>query len=128
MKKTTLGIAACAVAFCGSEMGRRSRQRLKTKVAVPPTRRDRMARVNVADDVWADFRSLAGDRPIAAILGELVTRKSPAIVPDGFAKGSSMIVNSSTPLNAPAPPKRNSRRSWTVWSAAWISADAEAGA
>jgi hypothetical protein len=75
MKKTTLRIAACAVAFCGSEMGRRSRQRLKTKVAVPPTRRDRMARVNVADDVWADFRSLAGDRPIAAILGELVTRE-----------------------------------------------------
>src|SRR5215211_273883 len=56
-------------------MGRRSRQRSKTVPAVPPTRRDRMARVHVADDVWADFRSLAGDRPIAAVLGELVTRE-----------------------------------------------------
>ena len=34
-----------------------------------------MARVQVADEVWADFRSLAGDRPIAAVLGELVTRE-----------------------------------------------------
>jgi hypothetical protein len=32
-----------------------------------------MARVHVADDVWVHFRSLAGDRPIAAVLGELVT-------------------------------------------------------
>jgi hypothetical protein len=34
-----------------------------------------MARVQVADDVWADFRSLAGSQPIAAVLGELVTRE-----------------------------------------------------
>jgi hypothetical protein len=34
-----------------------------------------MARVQVADDVWADFRSLAGDRPIAAVLGDLVTKE-----------------------------------------------------
>jgi hypothetical protein len=75
MKKTTLGIAACAVAFCGSEMGRRSRQRFEDQGRRPANSCDHMARVNVADDVWADFRSLAGDRPIAAILGELVTRE-----------------------------------------------------
>ena len=56
-------------------MGRRSRQRSKTQTATGPVRRDRMARVHVPDDVWADFRSLAGDRPIAAFLGELVTRE-----------------------------------------------------
>ena len=34
-----------------------------------------MARVAVADDVWADFRALAGYRPIAQVLGELVERE-----------------------------------------------------
>lgn len=27
------------------------------------------------DDVWADFRDLAGSRPVAILLGELVTRE-----------------------------------------------------
>ena len=56
-------------------MGRRSRQRSKVKPATSPARHDRMARVQVADEVWADFRSLAGDRPIAAVLGDLVERE-----------------------------------------------------
>jgi hypothetical protein len=47
----------------------------QTQPATARNRRDRMARVQVADDVWAGFRSLAGDRPIAAVLGELVTRE-----------------------------------------------------
>jgi hypothetical protein len=34
-----------------------------------------MARVRVADDVWADFRAAAGYRPISEVLGELVTRE-----------------------------------------------------
>jgi hypothetical protein len=34
-----------------------------------------MARVQVADDVWADFRAAAGHRPISEVLGELVTRE-----------------------------------------------------
>lgn len=34
-----------------------------------------MARVAVPDDVWTDFRSLAGRRPIAEVLGELVTER-----------------------------------------------------
>ena len=46
-------------------MGRRSRNR-KLPVRTGTTRverRDRMARVQVADDVWADFRAAAGNRP-----------------------------------------------------------------
>jgi hypothetical protein len=34
-----------------------------------------MARVQVADDVWADFRAAAGNRPISDVLGELVSRE-----------------------------------------------------
>lgn len=34
-----------------------------------------MARVRVNDDVWSDFRDLAGSRPVAVVLGELVTRE-----------------------------------------------------
>jgi hypothetical protein len=34
-----------------------------------------MARVQVADDVWADFRAAAGNRPISEVLGELVSRE-----------------------------------------------------
>lgn len=38
-------------------------------------RRDRMARVQVTDEVWSDFRALAGHRPMSELLGELVTRE-----------------------------------------------------
>ena len=41
----------------------------------PPIRRDRMARVQVTDDVWTDFRALAGYRPMSELLGELVMRE-----------------------------------------------------
>lgn len=34
-----------------------------------------MARVRVPADTWAEFRALAGRRPVAAVLGELVTRE-----------------------------------------------------
>ncbi len=34
-----------------------------------------MARVQVADDVWADFRAAAGHRPVSEVLGELVTNE-----------------------------------------------------
>ncbi len=33
-----------------------------------------MARVRVPAETWAEFRALAGIRPVAAVLGELVTR------------------------------------------------------
>src|SRR3954452_4671522 len=58
-------------------MGRRSRNR-KPPAGTGTTRverRDRMARVQVADDVWADFRAAAGHRPLSEVLGELVTRE-----------------------------------------------------
>jgi hypothetical protein len=60
-------------------MGRRSRNRSRPDTAQskgsPVERRDRMARVQVADDVWADFRAAAGNRPISDVLGELVSRE-----------------------------------------------------
>ena len=31
-----------------------------------------MARVQVSDEVWADFRAAVGNRPISEVLGELV--------------------------------------------------------
>ncbi len=34
-----------------------------------------MARVQVADDVWSDFRALAGYKPMSELLGELVSRE-----------------------------------------------------
>jgi len=34
-----------------------------------------MARVQVSDDVWSEFRAGAGNRPISEMLGELVTRE-----------------------------------------------------
>jgi hypothetical protein len=34
-----------------------------------------MARVAVADDIWADFRAAAGYRPVSEVLGELVERE-----------------------------------------------------
>jgi hypothetical protein len=39
------------------------------------TKRGRMARVQVDDATWADFRALAGYRPVSVVLGELVTRE-----------------------------------------------------
>jgi len=41
----------------------------------PAPKRDRMARVAVADDVWTDFRALAGNDSIATVLGGLVERE-----------------------------------------------------
>ena len=34
-----------------------------------------MARVRVTEEVWAEFRSLAADRPLSLVLGELVERE-----------------------------------------------------
>jgi hypothetical protein len=59
-------------------MGRRNRQRQNTTAAAPAkpaAPATRMARVQASDDVWADFRALAGYRPIAEVLGELVERE-----------------------------------------------------
>lgn len=64
-------------------MGRRARQRARAgesasvgggagASAEAPASRDHMARVRVSDDVWADFRAAAGDRPLSSLLAELV--------------------------------------------------------
>ena len=34
-----------------------------------------MARVQVSDETWADFRTAAGNRPISVVLGDLVGRE-----------------------------------------------------
>jgi hypothetical protein len=58
-------------------MGKGSRQVRERRAAAStePTKRDRMARVQVDDATWADFRALAGYRPISEVLGEMVTRE-----------------------------------------------------
>ena len=62
-------------------MARKKRPRQKPAATTagpssgPAPRRDRMARVQVTDDVWNDFRALAGYRPMSELLGELVTRE-----------------------------------------------------
>ena len=58
-------------------MGKRSRQRSRVEdLARPaPAARDRMARVQVDDETWREFRLLAGHRPISNVLGELVERE-----------------------------------------------------
>lgn len=58
-------------------MGRRSRQVKEQREtdAAKNTRRDRMARVQVDDATWAEFRALVGYRPVSQVLGDLVTRE-----------------------------------------------------
>jgi hypothetical protein len=58
-------------------MGKRRQQvRQQREAAVAATtKRDRMARVQVDDATWADFRVLAGYRPVSEVLGEMVTRE-----------------------------------------------------
>lgn len=58
-------------------MGKRSRQvkEQRDAAAAATSKRDRMARVQVDDATWADFRALAGYRPVSEVLGELVTRE-----------------------------------------------------
>lgn len=58
-------------------MGKRSRQRIRAEERgrPVPAKRDRMARVQVDDDVWREFRALAGYRAISEVLGELVERE-----------------------------------------------------
>lgn len=43
--------------------------------ATTPTVNPRTAALAAPDDVWADFRALAGYRPIAQVLGDLVAHE-----------------------------------------------------
>ncbi|MCW2997035.1 MAG: hypothetical protein JWN65_584 [Solirubrobacterales bacterium] len=58
-------------------MGRRSRRRAATPNpnTSTPAARDHQARVKVTDDVWRDFRTAAGERSVAVLLGELVDQE-----------------------------------------------------
>ena len=66
------------------QMGRRGRQRVqRTENATAPTAstngagpaRDRMARVQVSDEVWSAFRAGLGATPASVALGRLVERE-----------------------------------------------------
>lgn len=58
-------------------MGRRARQRARDDATrgLPSDVRDHMARIAVSDEVWADFRAAAGQRPISSVLAEMVERE-----------------------------------------------------
>lgn len=57
-------------------MARRRRNKPHAKPrAAQASKPDRMARVAVADDVWADFRALAEPDTISVALGRLVARE-----------------------------------------------------
>lgn len=56
-------------------MGRRSRQRALHHSERGEITRDRMARVQVSDEVWASFRAGLGVTPVNIALGKLVERE-----------------------------------------------------
>ena len=66
----------CAV-YAVYAMGKRSRHRSRAQDLDRPglAKRDRMARVQVDDATWQEFRGIAGFQPISEILGELVERE-----------------------------------------------------
>jgi hypothetical protein len=55
-------------------VGRRGRQRLQAAADRAEKPRDRMARVQVTDEVWTRFRAGLGATPVNVALGELVER------------------------------------------------------
>jgi hypothetical protein len=56
-------------------MGRRGRQRAETERLQGSEPRDRMARVQASDQVWAAFRAQLGVTPVSVALGRLVERE-----------------------------------------------------
>lgn len=56
-------------------MGKRGRQRAQKAAQAFQKPRDRMARVQVSDDVWAAYRAGLGATPVNIALGELVSRE-----------------------------------------------------
>ena len=56
-------------------MGRRGRQRAEGAARAARAPRDRMARVQVSDEVWAAYRAALGATPVSVALGELVRRE-----------------------------------------------------
>jgi hypothetical protein len=56
-------------------MGKRARLRAERADGEARAQRDRMARVQVSDDVWSAFRASLGATPVSIALGELVRRE-----------------------------------------------------
>src|SRR5213080_1698753 len=56
-------------------MRRRGRQRAERTAQAARAPRDRMARVQVSDEVWAAYRASLGRTPASVALGELVRRE-----------------------------------------------------
>jgi hypothetical protein len=56
-------------------VGRRGRQRAERTAQAARAPRDRMARVQVSDEVWAAYRASLGATPVSVALGELVRRE-----------------------------------------------------
>src|ERR1039458_8817147 len=56
-------------------MSKAARLRAERAEGDPRARRDRMARVQVSDDVWSAFRANLGATPVSVALGELVRRE-----------------------------------------------------
>jgi len=56
-------------------MGKAARLRAERAEGEARAQRDRMARVQVSDEVWSAFRATLGATPVSVALGELVTRE-----------------------------------------------------
>jgi len=56
-------------------MGKRARLRAERAGGEARAQRDRMARVQVSDEVWRAFRASLGVTPVSVALGELVRRE-----------------------------------------------------
>jgi len=56
-------------------MSKAARLRAERAEVEARARRDRMARVQVSDEVWRAFRSSLGATPVSVALGELVRRE-----------------------------------------------------
>jgi hypothetical protein len=56
-------------------MGKAARLRAERAESEARAQRDRMARVQVSDEVWSAFRASLGATPVSVALGELVRRE-----------------------------------------------------
>src|SRR5208283_1141698 len=56
-------------------MSKAARLRAERAEAEARAQRDRMARVQVSDEVWSAFRASLGATPVSVALGELVRRE-----------------------------------------------------
>jgi hypothetical protein len=70
-------------------MGRRGRQRAEVERSQAREPRDRMARVQASDEMWAAFRAQLGVTPVSVALGRLVEREVGRNASPGRSRGAS---------------------------------------